>query len=150
MTKERQIVGFRLQTSREAGERKKRLGLAPGRRFRGFGFDPDDSIKRIPDFHIQDIEDTNDRLDNRDVEKRSKTANVSRTEPTEFERAVIRYLACYAYAVAKSRSTPKVPDLVKARYSGADLRKWEKNILQTKLYKKVRQAVHDIHLNAAQ
>ena len=68
--------------------------------------------------------------------KEADAVHVSRSGKTEFEKAVVDYLT----AVAIGSPSAPVPPEIAARYKGSALRKWQKTILRTRLYKRIKAA----------
>lgn len=69
--------------------------------------------------------------------------------PKIFEATVRQYLDECADAWLAGRPRPDVPELVKSRYQGRDLRDWTKGIFRTQLYMgSIRRAKERLHATA--
>jgi hypothetical protein len=120
-----------LVTAKQLGDRKRKLGQEPGKRFRGYGHKPEDD-KKILSNPKNAATITMDEL---------KAIRPKEIRETDFERAVREYLRSCAVAQAQNKPFPEIPKLVQGRYTGRTLRSWEKNILRTDLYRRVREEV---------
>jgi hypothetical protein len=74
----------------------------------------------------------------------SATGDHERSGPTAFEEAVQTYLKNCAEAKVKGLPRPRPPQAVTERYTGAVLRKWEKGILRTQLFKSAAKKAREV------
>jgi hypothetical protein len=115
----RRKAGLKLLTTKEAARRAEALGLAPGKRFRGWGFDPKDQK--------QFISGPRAAFDPRGLRS--------------FEREVDQFLADCAKARATKRPLPDIPPIIKNRYEGRALREWCDKIFKSERYERIKLSV---------